>query len=96
VPTTPAFSFPLPAQNKKEKNVVTKKMDGCALTISVTWQQIANWLKGNGVKVTDETLDWALETLMNPRLIPGDMTYRRGDFFGHCVSYLAIHPEHEE
>lgn len=76
--------------------MVTKEMNACALTISLTWQQIADWLKGNGVKVTDETLDWALETLMNPRLIPGDMTFRRSAFFDACVTYLATHPEHEE
>ena len=75
--------------------MVTKNMNDPAFTISVTWQKIADWLKGNGVKVTDETLNWALATLTDQNLIPGDMTYRRGDFWQRCVTYLSTHPEHE-
>src|SRR5436305_528202 len=87
--------YPEFAHNEKEKAVVTKNMKECAFTISVTWQDIAAWLEGNGMKVTDETLNWALATLTDPDLIPGDMTHRGSDFWRRCGTYLATHPEHE-
>jgi hypothetical protein len=75
--------------------VVKKNMNDCALTISLTWHQIEGLLQKHGVIVTDETLNWAKETLMEHGLFLDDLTHSGHKFFRLCVHHLAMHPEHE-
>ena len=73
--------------------MVTKNMNDTALTISVTWHEIGKLLKENIVSITDETLNWAKELLMDNHIFVSDMILKDTTFARHCHRYLAIHPE---
>jgi hypothetical protein len=70
-------------------------MNDSAFTISVTWHEIEGLLKQNGVKVTDEMLNWAQDLLMKHRLFSSDLTRSDVTFREHCIMYLSTHPECE-